>query len=31
MILHRFMKHVTEQNWFATGLDAIGNEIEKGY
>ncbi len=23
MILRRFMTHVTEQNWFAVGLDAI--------
>ena len=23
MIIHRFMKHVTDQNWFAVGLDVI--------
>ena len=23
MILRRFMKHVTDQNWFAVGLDVI--------
>ena len=23
MILRRFMKHVTAQNWFAVGLDVI--------
>jgi hypothetical protein len=23
MILHRFMKHVGSQNWFAVGLDVL--------